>query len=209
MAKYVMREMNDLNGTGERRTYPKIEQQGQVKLIDLARSISEASSFSVGDVIGVVQALRQRMIMELARGQSVKIEELGIFRVSLKLKKGKEVEIAGRKGRRNAQSIEVGGINFSPEKDLIKAVNTEFRPERSDKKGGRSSDKYTLEERLALAHKYLSSNPLIKVADYCKLTGLLSGAAAKELKAFSENVESGIDRIGRGKHIVYVFRSEK
>ena len=40
MAKFRMDEMNDLNATGRRRLYPRMEITGQVDLRKLAREIS-------------------------------------------------------------------------------------------------------------------------------------------------------------------------
>lgn len=45
MARYKMREMPDLHGTGERRTYPQIVIERMVPLDELLEGMSEETTF--------------------------------------------------------------------------------------------------------------------------------------------------------------------
>lgn len=205
MAKYRMEEMNDLNGTGRRQLYPRMEITGQVDLKELARSISGGTTFTPGDVIGVVGTLQQRIAQYMAEGKVVKIDGIGTFTASLKLRKGCEPEFADSSDtRRNARSVRVGGVIFRPAKELVSDINMLFHPIRSTRKSRRSSSEYTSEQRLALAVKFLEQAPYLTVADYCRLTGLLHSMAAKELHKWATTPESGIDSSGTGSHRVYV-----
>lgn len=205
MAKYRMEEMNDLNGTGRRRLYPRMEITGQVDLKELAQSISGGTTFTPGDVIGVVGTLQRRIAQCVADGKTVKIDGIGTFTASLKLRKGCEPEFAdSADSRRNARSVVVGGVLFRPAKELISDINTLFRPVRSTRKSRRSSSKYTPEQRLALAVKFLEQAPYLTVADYCHLTGLLHSTAAAELRKWAVQVGSGVVASGAGSHRVYV-----
>ena len=78
------------------------------------------------------------------------------------------------------------------------------RLDRSKWKFRRSSSRYTAEQRLRLAQDYLQTNALLKVNDYCNMTGLLRNAAALELKRWSEMPDSGIGHTGRGSHKIYI-----
>ncbi len=62
MAKFRMDEMNDLNATGRRRLYPRMEITGQVDLRKLAREISIGTTFTAGDVVGVVVLCSGRLL---------------------------------------------------------------------------------------------------------------------------------------------------
>lgn len=64
--------------------------------------------------------------------------------------------------------------------------------------------KTTAEERLAMVRKYLEENPFITVSEYSKMTELNRTTAAKELKAWAADAESGIAMKGLGTHKVYV-----
>ena len=85
MAKYRMQEMPDMRQTGERKLYPRMEMEGQISTDDLAESISEGSSFTTGDVKGMIAALARQLAFGMRNGMSVKIDGIGIFSASLAL----------------------------------------------------------------------------------------------------------------------------
>ncbi len=207
MAKYIIEEMNNLNGAGTL-NYPRIQQQGQTTLAALAKEISMRGAFTQGDVLGVVSELTKVMAIELGKGNSVKIEGLGIFSVSLGIKKGKELKDPSRMKHINAQRITIRGINFRTQKGFATEVNTHFRPTRSKRLHPRSNFDTTPEERLLLALKFLQTRPFLRVADYCTLTGLLATTAQKELVKWSNDPNSGLTFKGYGSHKVYVVAKD-
>ena len=180
MAEYQMQTSNLPNKDGEKKLFPRIKIWGQVDLDYLARRINYGSTFTPGDIIGVVKSLTQAIAREMGEGHSVKVDGLGVFTPSLGLREGFERESAEQGGqKRNVRSICVDNIRHS-------------------------SSRYTAEQRLKLAQDYLESHPLLKVGDYSELTGLLRNAAAQELKQWSEMPESGIGHTGRGSHKIYI-----
>lgn len=207
MAKYRMKEMNDLNGTGERKCYPQMVIVRQAELKELAQQISGGSTFTVGDIMGVVGALEKHIARYLADGYSVKINGLGNFTASLQFRKGFEPEKADESSKHNARSITVGNIRFRPAKEFIQEVSDNFHPVRSSRKSRHSSSAYTPEQRLALAIGFLKSAPYLTVNDYCRLTGLLRTSAATELRRWASLPDSGITSSGLGSHKVYVSQS--
>ena len=207
MAEYQMQELTLPNEEGKKVLYPRMKLWGQVDLDYLASHINYASTFTPGDIIGIVKALTQAIASEMAQGHSVKVDGLGVFSPSLGLRKGTERESGEPEGRkRNAVSICLDNINFRADKELIQETGMRCKLDRSKWKFQRSSQRYTAEQRLKLAQDYLQRHPLMKVKDYCDLTGLLRDAAARELKRWSEDVETGIDYTGRGSHKVYIKR---
>ena len=181
----------------------------QVNLEYIASNINYASTFTPGDIIGLVHSLTQEIAYQMAQGNSVKVDGLGIFTPALGLRKGKERESGEKKGqRRNAMSICVQNINFRADKQFIEETGRRCILNRSEIKPNRSSSKYAPEQRLQLAQKYLEEHPYMRVNDYCQLTGLLRNTAAKELKHWREMPETGITTNGRGSHKLYVKRKE-
>ncbi len=87
---------------------------------------------------------------------------------------------------------------------MIRNINERCRLERAPWKPQRSSKKFTPEQRLTLALKFLDEHAFLTVRNYQRLTGLLQTAATKELKQWADLPESGIDIAGRGSHRVYV-----
>ena len=94
MAKFVMREMPDMQGTGKRTMYPKMISRGTMGPDEIAELISSQSTFSPGEVKGLVAALARTIAYGVASGYTVKIEEIGSFSASLALRKGVESEEA-------------------------------------------------------------------------------------------------------------------
>ena len=209
MAEYEMQESNLPNEEGKRILFPRMKLWNQVNLEYIASNINYASTFTPGDIIGLVHSLTQEIAYQMAQGNSVKVDGLGIFTPALGLRKGKERESGEKKGqRRNAMSICVQNINFRADKQFIEETGRRCILIRSEIKPNRSSSKYTPEQRLQLAQKYLEEHPYMRVNDYCQLTGLLRNTAAKELKHWREMPETGITTNGRGSHKLYVKRKE-
>lgn len=205
MAEYQMQTSNLPNEEGEEILFPRMKIWGQVDLDYLAKNINYASTFTPGDITGLVKALTQAIAHEMGQGHSVKVDGLGVFTPSLGLRKGVERESAKPGGqKRNVFSICVNNINFRADKDFIQETGQHCYLDRSQWKFRHSSNRYTAEQRLKLAQDYLETHPLLKVSDYCELTGLLHDAAARELKKWGEAPDSGIGYTGRGSHKVYI-----
>lgn len=205
MAEYQMKELTLPGKDGEKTMYPKMKIWECVDLETLVRSMSYASSFTPGDIVGIVRSLAQAMAENMADGNSVKIDGIGVFTPSLGLRKGVKRESGVEdEPRRNAASICVDSIRFRPARELLHETGKRCQLHRSSLPSPRSSKRYTPEERLALAKQYLESHPYMRVADYTALTGLLRSAAAKELKQWAETEHSGIGCSGRSTHKVYI-----
>ena len=56
---------------------------GTVSTSDLAKRVTEASSFTSADIIGCLQALKDQMVNYLQMGYNVELEGLGTFSLSL------------------------------------------------------------------------------------------------------------------------------
>lgn len=205
MARYIMEEMPDIRKTGERITYPKFARIDAAGMKELAQRVGLASGFSPGDIEGVWLQTSIEMARLMAEGHSVKINGIGTFTPALALYKDKEREEAEEGStHRNARSIYVGGVNFRVDRTMIRNLNENCRLERASWKRQRSSKKYTPEQRLALAVKFLEEHPFLTVRDYRRLTGLLQTAATNELKQWGSQPGSGIGIEGRGAHRVYI-----
>lgn len=205
MAYYVMEEMPDIHKTGERVLYPRFAMIEQISTDQLAKAVAESSGFNVGDIVGIVKQISIEMAHQMAQGRSVKLDDIGTFAPALALREGKEREEAGKDAQhRNAQSIVVGKVNFRVDMDMVARINGRCQLERAPWKSRRSSQRFTPEQRLALAVQYLEAHPYLTVGEYQRLTGLLRTAATNELRQWAYQEDSGIDTAGRGTHRVYV-----
>ncbi|MBR6432877.1 MAG: DNA-binding protein [Bacteroides sp.] len=208
MAEYDMQELTLPNEEGKRIFYPKMQLYGQKDLEEIAETISNATTFTRGDIVGLVQAITEEIAHNMGGGYSVKIKGLGIFTPALGLREGKERE-SGEEGdpKRNAASICLKDIHFKADKEFVHETARNCHLQRARyKKCRRSSQLFSPQERLAMAKEYLRKNLTMSVAEYCRLTGLLKTAAAKELREWEENPETGIGSKGRRTHKVYVLK---
>ena len=200
-----MQEMPDMKKEGETILYPRMEITGTCETDELVEASIKGSTFNRGEVRGALDLIAGAMARFMAEGRSVRIEGIGLFTPTVKLKKGKEREnIEGNSPRRNAASIEIGGINFRAERTLINETNTLCNLERGSGVKKCRIPKTTAEVRLEMAKRYLEENPFLTVSEYSKMTELNRTTAAKELKSWAADTESGITMKGLGTHKVYI-----
>ena len=200
-----MQEMPDMKKEGETLLYPRMEITGTCETDELVEASIKGSTFNRGEVRGALDLIAGAMARFMAEGRSVRIDGIGLFTPTVKLRKGKEREnIEGNYPRRNAASIEIGGINFRADRTLINETNTLCNLERGSGVKKCRRPKTTAEERLNIVKKYLEENPFITVSDYSKMVELNRTTAAKELKAWAADTESGIAIKGLGTHKVYI-----
>ncbi|MDO4691834.1 MAG: DNA-binding protein [Porphyromonadaceae bacterium] len=205
MAKYIMAELPDLRGEGKRIKYPKIQITQRISLQELARKISAASSFTEGDVLGLVALLSDEVAGKVAEGYSVKVDGLGTFTAKLAIRRGAEPEEEGGT-KRNAASIEIGGINFRADKVLVRQANAHCDLSRTQApdRGAIVEDE---SERLDLALAYLRKHSALNIRTYATMTGLERTAAGRELRAFRQTGLLG--SIGWGTHLLYTLPQEE
>lgn len=201
MAKYQMRQMNDLRKDGRHLKYPQIQRTYTIGLDDIARDITRSTSFTQADVYGVVTILAERIAQHIADGASVQIKALGSFSAKLSLKRGVQRE-EEQGTRRNAQSIEIGGVNFRPAKELLLRANQSCELSREATPTS-TPISTTRAERLALALGYLTTHTTMGIRDYMLLTGLRRTRAGEELREFRSERLLGTQ--GLGSHLCYTL----
>ena len=148
MAEYNMQELNLPNEEGKRIFYPRIKLYGQVDLEAIADKVSYASSFTKGDIVGLIQAITDEIAYQMGQGYSVKIENLGVFTPALGLMKGRERESGEEDDtKRNAVSICLKDIHFKVDKELLHRTSRHCQLKRSSEKFRQSSQMFSPQER--------------------------------------------------------------
>lgn len=208
MAKFVMRRMADgMNRVGGQ-MYPQMLCTGEVSLDEMAELIGSASTFTRGDVCGVVKALVEQMAWQMACGKTVSIEGLGRFRASLQVKEDFEREEEdGSTGRRTGRSVGIRGINFTPDKGLVSQTSSNASLERLMPRDRKTRPRIaTPESRLAAAVEYLQRWHTMSVAAYSYLTGLSRSSAQRELRRLATDPASPLGTQGSRSHTLYILR---
>ncbi|MDD4636616.1 MAG: HU family DNA-binding protein [Bacteroidales bacterium] len=209
MAKYIKQELSDFQGTGENKCFYRLQTSGTLSPKELITRIAQpGSGLSEGTVAHVLQSLKDEMARAMADGYSVSVDGLGTFKATVGVREDKEMDtIDGNEPKHNATSLQVTGINYKANKELIRDTDSHCHLVRGGvRKLCRS--RYTKEERLQLALDYLNdpAHPFMRLDDYVVLTGLSKTVASKELVEFRENTETGITTTGRGSNKVYLKR---
>jgi len=205
-AKYIKKEIADLNGTGRTQAYYKMvtRTMNHEQFIDV---LCRDGSLPRSTYKAVLTQIAEKLPGCLANGFSVKIDEVGLFTARLGVRKDMLPDaFEPGETKRNASSIEVRGVSFKADPELIRKTRTKCVLS----SGGVSrlkKPKTTLEERTAMARKFLEKYHLMRVMDYVRLTGLSKTTASLELRKIADDPASGITFRGRGSQKFYVLSS--
>ena len=209
MAKYIKKEIVDLNGKGatqayyRMKTWRKLETEAFVK-----RCHDLNSAFSESILKGALAALTQQLAYELANGYSVKLDGLGVFNAKIGLCKDKEQDDFSEDGtRRNAASLQVTGVSLKVDKELVKAINKDCDLERGDDER-LSRQTYTLEQRIERARDFIRKNGYMRSYEYAQLNGLAKSTASRELIRITSDPRSGIRSEGCKSSKVYLLDNQ-
>ena len=209
MARFIKREMPDLNKDGNPKVYYKMETYRNYDGKDFVKYMVDTSiGISASMVEAVLLQTTERLANLLGMGYTVTIDGIGTFSTKLGPCKGKEVEdLEATKGKRNAASVEVTGVNLRVDKELVKKINRSCNLERSGEQRIHKSP-YTEAQRLERAKKYLEQHGQLTILAYSYIAKLSKSSAHRELHKFVKDPSSGITYTGRGPTRVFVLQKE-
>jgi len=159
----------------------------------LVDQIADASTFNRGELMGMLSAVSEAMARHLAEGNSVELEGFGFFSPSLKCKEAKDGTAI------HAASVRFGNVRFRAS-SWLKEKMAGMRLLRKGKSA--VIPERTIEERLAMALHFLSTNRAMTRTDYERLTGCAKTRAIRDLNSWMEN--GLIQRFGHGTNVVYL-----
>lgn len=210
MANYVIKELPTGMGNGsEGKLFPKMQVYTEFdynKVVELVHTNSPA--FSEATVRGVLDTLAVVMKSYLPMGHTMKIDNLGVFSLSLEFADDKadvdnQQEEQGKKAQKKYHHVRVKGVNFKVDKKLVDDINKENTFERTPSTPT-SPSPYTLEERLQRALSHIDKHGFITLQEYANLNGLNYSTASRELSKLVADPYSGIKAKGAGSHKVWV-----
>ena len=206
MAQYIKKEMADLHRNGVKQVCYRLKSNGTVELGELAQECTRGTTFAEGEIRGVVMTLLEGMVRNMSRGFSVHIDGLGTLMPKIGLREDAEKESLDGEGRkRNAQSLHVTGVSFRADKELVKRLDLRCKLEKGSVSRIRKS-KYTEEQRLEKARRFLQDHTVMRLGDYYRMVGLSRTAASLELRKWESDVTTGIASEGSYSAKVYVLR---
>ena len=210
MANYVIKEMPTGMGNGKKgRVFPKMQVYTEFdydKVVELVHTNSPA--FSEATVRGVLDTLAVVMKSYLPLGHTMKIDNLGVFSLSLEFADN-ETDMDSQqnpqetKSRKKYHHVKVKGVNFKVDKRLVDDINKENTFERTAGTPN-SPSPYTPEERLQRALQHIDKHGLVTLQEYANLNRLSYTTASRELSKLVLDPNSGIKAKGAASHKVWV-----
>lgn len=212
MANYVIKEMPAGMGNGKKgRIFPKMQVYTEFdydKVVELVHTNSPA--FSQATIRGVLDTLAVVMKSYLPLGHTMKIDNLGVFSLSLEFADNEteadsQQEAQESKSKKKYYHVRVKGVNFKVDKKLVDGINKENTFERIS--GNPSSPSpYSREERLQRALQHIDKHGFITLQEYANLNRLNYSTASRELAKLVTDPHSGIKAKGTGSHKVWIRR---
>ena len=195
-AEYDFQRKPNPKGDGELQPlYPRIVNRGTITTKRLVSDISHASSFTPGDIEGLLAAFEDRISYYLSEGHHVQLGNMGYFSaglVSRPVEDKKEI---------HAQSIFFGKVHFRVSPGFRKQC-AGFVERVKAGYGFRHSAEISGAERYRRLLAFLETHPFITRKDYSGITGLLKNKALNDLNLL---VKKGyLTTVGQGSHKVYV-----
>ena len=208
MAYYVVKEMPAGMGNGKKgRIFPKMQVYTEFdydKVVDLIHTNSPA--FSQTTIRGVLDTLGVVLKDYLPMGHTMKIDNLGVFSLSLEFtdeKAEKDAQQETSESQKKYHHVRVKGVNFKVDKKLVDNINKENSFERTTG-NPTSPSPYSHEERLQRVLPHIDKHGFITLQDYANLNRLSRSAASRELSKLVADPNSGIKTKGAGSHKVWV-----
>ena len=162
---------------------------------DLAAEISTMSSFSLGDIKGLLASFTQVVGSRLKNGENVNLEGLGSYSVSL----GCPKDVTSDKQIRS-ESVHFKSVNFrcsQKMKATLKSMKLERVP--AEKK-----NEYTGEERLLRILAYLKDHRTANSTDCMRVNQCSRYVALQDLHLLIEAEK--VEKLGSGKNVLYMLR---
>lgn len=195
-AQYALFENPNPKKDGEKQPlHARIVQGRTIRLDRLSEEISAFSSFSPADIRGLLQAFSDQIAAHLEDGNSVELEGLGHFSVSLNCPK-----VMSPKQIR-AEDIHFKTVNFrcsSSLKNKLKDMQVK-RAANSAKDDG-----YTTDERMVHILRYLEEKDTLQSSECMGLNQCTRYMALKDLQYLLE--KNKIVKLGHNKNVVYALK---
>lgn len=158
--------------------HPRLVSSGTIDTKEFIKRAKNRSSFSSGDIKGVLQLFQDMIAEHLMYGYNVELEGIGTFSVSLQCR-----PVMDKKEIRS-ESVQFRDVKFRSSKELRERLCTMpvFRSENveSDKKY------FSPEECERRLMAYLDNHPSITRTEYMSLCRCKKTKAATDLKRFTE-----------------------
>ena len=202
---YIMQKMPDIQGTGEKKFYPKVKHALCIPHNTIENAFVDLTTMPRAWFEGVMKGLPDVLNSYLSEGHSVKVDGFGTFDLILGQLTEKEMNSSKRrKVYANQDGVYIKKINFLPDQEWVRGLRKSTELNRVEGYREKLEASSSLEERRQMMLSFIEAKGCMTVRDYMDRTGFGSRVAARELNAFCQEPESVIRCTMVGKSKVYV-----
>ena len=114
--------MPDLHKTGEKKIYYRLKTNQHIDFNQFIHKLHHSNNgISEADAIRVLLSAADQLAELLGEGHSVTLNGIGTFKATIGLEEDKEMDtLEGIEPKRNSRSLQLNGVNFRADKELIK-----------------------------------------------------------------------------------------
>lgn len=201
--------MPDLQKTGYKKCFYKLEHAGNITTDKLAKHIASYAGCGLSEstIKIALSMLSTDIAFWLSDGYTVTLDGIGTFNASIGVMDGVEMDDIDSPGpKHNSRKIEVKNVDYRSDKGLVRNIARQCKLEKAGTKRVNRCP-FTKEQRLHLLQKYLqnSKHGFITAQNYAIMAKLPRSTGAKEIKAFANSSKTGIDWRGSRTHKVYIY----
>ncbi len=129
MIKYVIQAKHNPAKLDETKYYPQMAPATPVTLTQIVKRIEKRSTVSSSDVKAVLDALQYEVIEALSDGNSVRLGDLGSFRLTIKSDGTESAAEAKKKGAKLIKQVKVQFTKSTAMRDALDVRNLDFAPQ--------------------------------------------------------------------------------
>lgn len=178
-----------LHAVGKNYSRPGVVHPQTIPTSDIMEKASGECTLTTIDISAVIGSLARHLRLQLLQGHAVHIDGIGTFSLSLKF----DNPTISREDI-TARNVQVAGVNFTPDHDLLASLQHEATFERAT--AYRSTPVTEAEAVLAL-RKYFTDHKAITKRTFQMLLGLKYGRATKLLLALVSHNKLASSRVGQ------------
>ena len=195
-AKYKLTENPPASAkNGIQNLHARIVPSRTATIDDLATEISTISTFSSGDIKGLLESFTQVVTNRLKNGENVNLDGLGYYSVSLDCPK----DITSEK-RIRAESMRFRNVNSR----CSKKMKASLKSRRMERVPAVKKKEFTGEERL---QRIISKMNELRTVTCTDCMGVNQCSRYIALQDLNTLIESGkIEKLGYGKNVLYMLR---
>ena len=129
MIKYVIQAKRNPAKPGMIKYYPQMAPSTPITLAQVVKRIEKRSTVSSADVKAVLDALQYEVIEALADGNSIRLNDLGSFRLTITAEGADSAAEAKKQGARLIKQVNVKFTKSTAMRDALDIRNLDFAPQ--------------------------------------------------------------------------------